>query len=130
MVHLLASSMFCISIRSLVGRNFFSVWSLSSSPLVLNKRISSDSKQTLLHNSQCFSVTRFVSPINPGFSRLGSVFIRLDHTMATASKTSVHDFTVKVGFLVPSACFCEFLLVIDRVESSWNSHFECWEFGI
>ncbi|KAG6579501.1 putative phospholipid hydroperoxide glutathione peroxidase 6, mitochondrial, partial [Cucurbita argyrosperma subsp. sororia] len=30
-----------------------------------------------------------------GFSRLGSVFIRLNHTMATASKTSVHDFTVE-----------------------------------
>ena len=83
------------SIRSLLSRNFFSVRSLSSSPLVSNTRFFPDSKQTLFHNPQCFSVTRFVSPINSDSSRIGSFSTRLDHTMATPSKTSVHDFTVK-----------------------------------
>lgn len=112
MLHFLSSSMICISsIRSLLRRNFFSVRSLSSSPLVSNTRFFPDSKQTLLHNQQCFSVTRFVSPINSGSSLIGSFSTRLEHTMATPSKTSVHDFTVKVGFLLHFACSFEFVLV-------------------
>ncbi|XP_023522140.1 probable phospholipid hydroperoxide glutathione peroxidase isoform X1 [Cucurbita pepo subsp. pepo] len=86
--------MFAVSIRHLLRRNFSSVRSVSSS-LVFDSRILPDSKQTLLHSTQCSSVTRFVSPINSGSSRLGLFSIRLDHTMATPSQTSVHDFTVK-----------------------------------
>ncbi|KAA0042767.1 putative phospholipid hydroperoxide glutathione peroxidase [Cucumis melo var. makuwa] len=89
--------MFCSSsIRSLLTRNFFfSVRSLSSSPLLSNTRFFPDSKQTLLHIPQFPSVTRFVSPINSRSSLIASFLTRLDHTMATPSKTSVHDFTVK-----------------------------------
>lgn len=101
-LHLLPFFMFCISIRSLLRRNFFSLRSLSSSPLILHNQI-------LCHHSLCSSVTRFASTINSGSSRLGSFKIRLDHTMATPSKTSVHDFTVKVQFLVPFACYFDTL---------------------
>lgn len=69
-----------------------------SASLLLSKRLSPSSKQTLLSFPQISPVSLVSPSIETGFSRsfLGS--LRFDHIMAgQSSKGSIHDFNVKVG---------------------------------
>ena len=75
--------------------------------LILTRHFTSNYKQTLLRPSKS-------NPISL-VSRPCFFASRSDHTMASQSKTSVHDFTVKVGFII---IIIGFLLVI-LVPSFW-----------
>ncbi|KAJ0104567.1 hypothetical protein Patl1_17763 [Pistacia atlantica] len=87
------SSMFCSSTRLLVKRNL-NIQSISTS-LLLAKHLTSVSEKALLIYRQSKPLS-FVFPSNQRAVSKPVLFtLRSDHTMASQSKTSVHDFTVK-----------------------------------
>ncbi|KAJ0048141.1 hypothetical protein Pint_15192 [Pistacia integerrima] len=111
--------MFCSSTRLLVKRNL-KIQSIATS-LLLAKHLTSVSEKALLICRQSKPLS-FVFPSNQRAVSKPVLFtLRSDHTMASQSKTSVHDFTVKDarGNDVDLSTYKGKVLLIVNVASQW-----------
>ncbi|XP_044485623.1 probable phospholipid hydroperoxide glutathione peroxidase [Mangifera indica] len=90
----LKSSLFCSSSTRLLVKRNLNIPTISAS-LLLAKHLTSVSEKTLLISPPNKPLS-FVFPANQSaVFKSVSFSLRSDHTMASQSKTSVHDFTVK-----------------------------------